>query len=330
MPSLDHAARRQVIEARRRQGVGHQPHIQRHPPAFHAGLLARHQGLAAQEIGGGIRLQRQPLRTRQRQRRGNVRRLEEAVRNAHGEKALAQLVHRHPLGLGHEGRVGDADIAEHHALMQHLVVLQAVQQGIGHRVQPRRQEHRGAGDALAELVGPRQEQVQAQRVVAHRIHMHAPAHPPGVHHHEGGARHRQRQPAALHDLEGVGGHEGDIDQAQHAEHGQHGGSAPVPAIARHHRHQRGRDHHHAGDRDAIGRGQGVGAFEDQHDQHHAHRQHGVGARHIDLAHLRSLVWRISMRGNWPSCTAWRVMEKTPEITACEAMMVAMVASATMG
>ena len=37
-----------------------------------------------------------------------------------------------------------------------------------------------------------------------------------------------------------------------------------------------------------------------------------------------------MRGNWPSCTAWRVMEKTPEITACDAMMVATVASATMG
>ena len=37
-----------------------------------------------------------------------------------------------------------------------------------------------------------------------------------------------------------------------------------------------------------------------------------------------------MRGNWPSCTAWRVMEKTPEITACEAMTVATAASATMG
>ena len=37
-----------------------------------------------------------------------------------------------------------------------------------------------------------------------------------------------------------------------------------------------------------------------------------------------------MRGNWPSCTACWVMEKTPLITACDAMMVAMVASATMG
>ena len=37
-----------------------------------------------------------------------------------------------------------------------------------------------------------------------------------------------------------------------------------------------------------------------------------------------------MRGSWPSCTAWRVIENTPEITACEAMTVAIVASTTSG
>ena len=42
------------------------------------------------------------------------------------------------------------------------------------------------------------------------------------------------------------------------------------------------------------------------------------------------VWRISMRGRRPSCTAWRAMENTPEITACDAMMVATVASSTSG
>ncbi len=37
-----------------------------------------------------------------------------------------------------------------------------------------------------------------------------------------------------------------------------------------------------------------------------------------------------MRGNWPSCTACWVMEKTPVITAWLAMMAARVASITMG
>ena len=37
-----------------------------------------------------------------------------------------------------------------------------------------------------------------------------------------------------------------------------------------------------------------------------------------------------MRGQKPSCTAWRVTEYAPEITACDATMVATVASATSG
>ena len=36
------------------------------------------------------------------------------------------------------------------------------------------------------------------------------------------------------------------------------------------------------------------------------------------------------RGRKPSCTAWRVTEKAPEMTACEAMTVAAVAARTIG
>ena len=36
------------------------------------------------------------------------------------------------------------------------------------------------------------------------------------------------------------------------------------------------------------------------------------------------------RGRKPSWTAWRVTEKAPEITACEAMTVAIVAMTTIG
>ena len=38
------------------------------------------------------------------------------------------------------------------------------------------------------------------------------------------------------------------------------------------------------------------------------------------------VWMICMRGNRPICTDWRATEKAPEMTACEAMTVASVAS----
>ncbi len=42
------------------------------------------------------------------------------------------------------------------------------------------------------------------------------------------------------------------------------------------------------------------------------------------------MWRIVSRGRKPSWTAWRVTEKAPEMTACEAITVATVASATIG
>src|SRR5271167_4760785 len=42
------------------------------------------------------------------------------------------------------------------------------------------------------------------------------------------------------------------------------------------------------------------------------------------------VWTIGMRGRNPSCTACLVMENAPEITACDAMIVAAVAKITSG
>ena len=42
------------------------------------------------------------------------------------------------------------------------------------------------------------------------------------------------------------------------------------------------------------------------------------------------MWRIVSRGRKPSWTAWRVTEKAPEMTDCEAITVATVASTTIG
>ena len=42
------------------------------------------------------------------------------------------------------------------------------------------------------------------------------------------------------------------------------------------------------------------------------------------------VWRMSNRGAYPSCTACCVSENAPEMIACEAMTVAIVATTTSG
>src|SRR3546814_10144478 len=46
-----------------------------------------------------------------------------------------------------ERLVGDLDRQQHHAFMQHLVVLQIVEQRVRHAVGARGHEHRGAGHA---------------------------------------------------------------------------------------------------------------------------------------------------------------------------------------
>ena len=52
-------------------------------------------------------------------------------------------------------------------------------------------------------------------------------------------------------------------------------------------------------------------------------------RDVDLTLHRGGVHELS-RGRKPSCTAWRATEKEPEITACEAITVAIVARTTIG
>jgi hypothetical protein len=42
------------------------------------------------------------------------------------------------------------------------------------------------------------------------------------------------------------------------------------------------------------------------------------------------VWRTVSRGKYPSCTACPLIEKTPDITACDAITVAQAASTTIG
>ena len=58
-------------------------------------------------------------------------------------------------------------------------------------------------------------------------------------------------------------------------------------------------------------------------------QRPVHLRHVDLADLVRRGMVDVRRGQYPSCTAWRVSEKAPEMSACDAMIAAAVASTTM-
>ena len=116
-----------------------------------------------------------------------------------------------------------------------------------------------------------------------------------------------------------------------AAHRQDPPARPAPPVARHGAEQEGGDRHGAGDRDAVRGGEAAGRPEREHQQHAGHAQDPVDAREVDLADLG--LGRVPDRspgGSSPSCTACRVSEKAPEISACEATTAATVAITTIG
>ena len=248
-------------------------------------MLARHQGFAAQEKRHAVHVHYEAMRPRRREGVFEIWRFEKAIDQANREKALAQLFHRDAPRRRHHRRIGHRHRCQHHAFMQHTVMLQTVQHGIGNNVAARAHEDGGARYALAIFVGAGQEQIQRQGIVSHLFQMQPPSHPPGVHQDKDHSCGGQWQPAAFQNLQAVGSQESHVNQSQYAEQRINGGPRPLPAIDGDHADQHGGNHHYARHRDAIGGGQRGGRFEDQHDQHHANAQHDIDAGHINLSFL---------------------------------------------
>ena len=177
-------------------------------------MLGRHQRFVADEEGRGLDVERQAEGPRLFQAARHVGRLEEAVMDVHREEALAELLDFDALVGRHERRVLDGHMHQQHALVQHLVVLEIVQQRAGNRIAARGQEHGGAGHAHRRLLGAFQEQVDRHRFVADALQMRAPSDAPGLHQEEHAGRDEDRQPAAFDDLDRVGGEEHDVDEAE--------------------------------------------------------------------------------------------------------------------
>ena len=110
-------------------------------------------------------------------------------------------------------------------LVQHLVVLEVVQHGVGHRAGLGGEEHRRALD-------PRwrtdehgfQKTGQIDRVGAQFFVEQAPALLPGHHEREDGGADDQREPAAFKQLQEVGGKERKVHDKEHPVDARHSAS----------------------------------------------------------------------------------------------------------
>ena len=94
---------------------------------------------------------------------------------------------------------------------------------------------------------------------------------------------RQRKPAALRNLEHVGGQESLLDLQQRHHQQRRLPDRPAPASPDDEESHQAVDDHRRGDRQAVGRGQLAGAAERQGHDQHADEQQLIDARQVDLA-----------------------------------------------
>ena len=255
-------------------------------PWRHAAADGGDDGVARQEIAGGHRLQLTASPAQQLQRTGQVGVVLEAVVHHHLPAVVPQRLDLQPLIQANPGCLmvvhGDKQVL----LVQYLVVLEVVQQGIGYRASFGRQE-----DGRAIHPGGRADEDRFQKVLevdgigAQLVVQQAAPFLPGHHEREHDAANHQREPAALEQLEQVGGEERQVHHKEAARGRNAQRQRIPPAVADDEEGQRGGDQHVQRHRNAVGCGQIARRAEHHHRQHDGHEQPPVDQRHVDLARI---------------------------------------------
>ena len=184
--------------------------------------------------------------------------------------------------LGHG--VGD-DREQHDLLVQHLVVLEVVQQHVGRPAARRGHEHRGARHAVAACCARRRARnsVERQRLGGDALAEQRAAALPGRHDGEDAGRRPRagtsRRAAILAELAAKNARSNARNSAE-----QRAGArrAPVPALARDDVEEHRRDRHRAGDRDAVGAARLLELAEAEHQRHARDHQQPVDLGDVDL------------------------------------------------
>ena len=172
---------------------------------------------------------------------------------------------------------------QHHALVQHVIVLDELRQRERHALGRRRQEYGGARQPRVAAVDGGLDQVLfrlAQLAARPLDQLDAAA--PGQHQERDDAGEQQRKPAALEQLGRVRGEEDAVDDEEEAVDRDHDDRRIAPLDRDQRRQQRG-DRHQQRHRDAIGAGERVRRAEAEHGAQRRRRQQPVDQRHIDLA-----------------------------------------------
>ena len=209
--------------------------------------------------------------------------LHEAVMQRRPVEAVTEVMDLAPLGGVDIGRVRDQHGQDHHAFVQHLVVLDIVQQRAGHARGLAGHEDRRAGYTCRGILRALGEDLDRQCGLAHPVaHELAPARPGGEQR-KGDQADHQREPAAIGHLGQIGGEIGPVDDQEERHHRQRDEPFPFPHADEQHAHQQRVDRHCPGHRNAVSRREIGGCLEGQHQQDHRHHQRPIDHRNIDLS-----------------------------------------------
>ena len=201
-------------------------------------------------------------------------------------KSLESVVISKRLLVGDARRGLRSHVEEHHALVQHLVVLEVVHERgrrrVGSLVRNTAVPGTRTGFDFCSIL--MRSAIGIEVAVRLRVEDLAAA-GPGPHDDEHGAAEHQRHPSAVQHLVEVGDEEPDVDGQESADERKRAPERPAPELPDDEEGERRRRHHGAGDRDAVGVRELVRRAEEQHQRQHAEQQHAVDPRYEDLSLL---------------------------------------------
>ena len=253
-------------------------------PVRHALANGGHHRVARQEVAGGHGIELTATAFDLLQCLGNIGVILETVIQYHLPAVVTQRVNFKALVQADPGHFVVAHRHKQVVVVQHLVVLEVVQHGVGNGAHLGGEKHsralntgrRADKDCL-------QKAGQINGIGAQLFIEQAPTVFPGQHQGEDGPTNSQREPATVKQLEQVGRPEGKVHRKEEACGANAQSQRVVPAIANHVERQHGGDQHVGAHGNTVGRGQIAGRTEHHDGHHNQHKQTPINEGKIDLA-----------------------------------------------
>ncbi len=216
----------------------------------------------------------------------HVRSLAPAVARHHPPEGGGELLDADPAHIVDVGHILHPQGEQDDPLVQHLVVLEVMEQRMGDHIDhPRHIDGSTGHPGWRGFLQRGDHRLKGVAVFVQATNKLETLALPAGHHGEHHRAQGERQPATGEDLGEVGGKQRYVDTEQGGKQDGHQILVPVPAVLGHRAGEDGGEHHGAGHRDAVGRRQIAGVLEAHDDDHHRDIEHPVDDRNIDLAGL---------------------------------------------